>query len=336
MNVNSGRRPHQPTTDWEMLRRRRARLLATLRSFFDQRGFLEVETPVLSRDTVVDRWLDPVPASDPRTGLQASPPDGWYLQTSPEFGMKRLLAFDRAHAPVGIYQITRAFRVGELGASHNPEFTMLEWYRTDDSYQQGVDLLAELALSVLGCSRVRQWSYRDAFIAAVAIDPFQASTEDLRRRAIDRMGAAAPVLKTGDRDSWLNALWAECVEPSLQDNPTIILDYPASQAALARTETRAGVEVACRFELYYRGHELANGYLELLDPDELLRRNREVNLQRTADGKSELPNESCLVEAMRDGLPPCVGVALGVDRLLMAMTGATTIDKVMAFPYERA
>jgi len=307
-----------PTASLEMLRRRAA-LLKQVRQFFEERGFLEVETPLLSHDTVVDRHLDPLPVtlfSDPRRPDQG--PRLW-LQTSPEFAMKRLLAAFAGrgspdHAPLAIYQITKAFRGGEAGRLHNPEFTIVEWYRVGDDYAAGMQLLADLAEDVLGRGDAERLTYREAFERHAGVDPLVDSLDDLQR----------------------DLILTQQVEPHLGNSrPTILHDYPASQSALARI--RAGnPPVAERFELYVNGIELANGYYELLDPAVLRDRNRFNNELRAADDKYTLPAESRLLAALDHGLPACSGCALGFDRLVMVATGAKSIQDVLAFPIERA
>lgn len=310
---------------------RRAELLRRTREFFDTRGFIEVETPLLSADTVVDRHLDPLSLvlfDDPRQPNEG--PRRW-LQTSPEFGMKRLLA----SGATAIYQICKAFRGGERGPLHNPEFTMVEWYRVGDDYQAGIDLLADLARELLSVERIERLTYRDAFQSRLGFDPHEAPTKHLA--AIARtLDPHAPEYPLEDRDSWLNLLLATAIEPTLgQEAPTILLDYPASQSALARVAPGPPA-VAERFELYVRGIELANGYHELLDPAALVARSERNNAERSAEGRPQLPVDSRLLDAMRAGLPPCAGTALGFDRLVMAATGARTIAEVLAFPTDRA
>jgi lysyl-tRNA synthetase class 2 len=305
-----------PTATLEMLARR-ADLLRQVRQFFDGRGFLEVETPILSHDTVVDRHLDPLAVTlfadprEPQRGQQL------WLQTSPEFGMKRLLAAYGAgrgsHDPaLAIYQITKAFRGGEAGSLHNPEFTIVEWYRVGDDYAAGMELLSDLADAILG----RGPADRYTFLGAVRL-----------------FGATeAPALSDFD----LDVVLTQKVQPQLGfTRPTILHDYPANQAALARVQP-GEPPVAERFELFVDGIELANGYHELLDPAILRERNRANNAARAADRKHTLPEESRLLAAMEHGLPSCCGCALGFDRLVMAATGAKTIQEVMAFPIERA
>ncbi len=298
----------RPTADIQALRRR-AEILRAIRTFFDSRGFFEVQTPCLSRDVVVDRYIHPLTVSvDTGGGGQT-----FWLQTSPEFAMKRLLA---AGADA-IYQIGPAFRADELGDQHNLEFTMLEWYRVGDDYQAGMDLLDTFAQVLLDpCAAAKRLTYRDAFLEFAGIDPFVA----------------------GLNADQLNVLMSERVETGLAALDAVIIhDWPADQSALARTRTdERGQLVAERFELYVRGVELANGYHELVDADELLARNRRVNELRQQDGQVALPVDSRLIEAMRNGLPGCSGVALGIERLLMLALGATEIRSVMAFDSHRA
>ena len=320
----------QPTASWTNLRLY-GDLLRRVRRFFESRDFLEVVTPLLSRDTVVDRHIDPFPVQLDGDGRNPGSGPAYFLQTSPEFHMKRLLAAG-ANA---IYQVTRAFRAAERGTLHNPEFTIVEWYRQADSMREGIDLLNEFAQSVLQCPAAELLSYQNAFQRHANIDPLNATTEQLND-VVTGLSLSTASHNSPDRDTMLNLILDELIQPKLGvGRPTILFDYPASQAALAKVR-RGQPSVAERFELFVEGVELANGYHELLDPRELLKRNREINAQRRGDGKRELPSESRLSQAMRHGLPPCCGVALGFDRLVMLAAGARTIDEVISFPIERA
>jgi elongation factor P--(R)-beta-lysine ligase len=321
----------RPSASWEVLHLR-ARLLRRIRRFFEDRRFLEVETPLLSADTVIDRHLDPIPVTlfaNPQR--MAEGPRRW-LQTSPEFAMKRLLA---AGAP-SIYQITRAFRGGEVGRLHNPEFTIVEWYGIEHGLQQGMQLLSDLAELLFQRGAAERISYAAAFDRWVGLDPHGADGPQLAVVA-ERQGIAVPdSLLVDDRDGWLDLLLVECIEPHLGFGaPVILYDYPATQAALARLSDDR-TPVAERFELYFRGIELANGYHELMDPQELRCRNRRINRSRQADGKPLLPESSRLLAAMEHGLPPCTGVALGFDRSVMLACGASELSEVIAFPSEIA
>jgi elongation factor P--(R)-beta-lysine ligase len=327
------REDFRPTADWNTLRLR-AELLHKVRSFFCDRGFLEVDTPLLSADTVIDRHLDPF-------AVQVGQSTYW-LQTSPEFAMKRLLAAGAE----AIYQVTKAFRREELGPLHNPEFTIVEWYRTGDGLEEGIDLLDQLSQTLLGRGPAERLSYREAFLQYAEVDPLVASTSALQEVA-SRTGAPPDSLRSDDRDGWLDWILVEQVQPHLgEERPAIVYDYPASQAALARvretggaspgSESQATVAVAERFELFVSGIELANGYHELVDPGVLRERNRANNAARVADGKAALPEDSRLLSAMDSGLPQAAGVALGFDRLVMLVAGAERIDQVVAFPFDRA
>ena len=320
-----------PTALWPALQLR-AEMLRRVRQFFDARGFLEVETPILSADVVVDRHLDPlvtefVPLAGAATGRRPL-----YLQTSPEFAMKRLLAAGGE----AIYQVAHAFRQGEIGRLHNPEFTIVEWYRRHDDLAAGMQLLSDLAEALLQRGPAERLSYAEAFHQAAGIDPHRDSIETLGG-ALTKRGIEPPAsLDADDRDGWLDLILIELVEPTLgRGRPTIIYDYPPSQAALARVR-EGNPPVAERFELYADGIELANGYHELLDADVLRSRNRENNALRMRDGKSALPETSRLLDAMDYGLPPSTGVALGFDRCVMLAAGARDIREVLPFPIDRA
>ncbi|MDP7268472.1 MAG: EF-P lysine aminoacylase EpmA [Pirellulales bacterium] len=316
----------RPTAELPYLQLRAA-LLGRTRDFFSQRGFLEVETPLLSTDTVVDQYLDPFGI----TTLSEKQAQHLWLQTSPELAMKRILAAGSG----AIYQITRAFRDGEKGPLHNREFTMVEWYRPNDKMDDGIALLAELTEALLETEPTECTSYRDAFMRHANVDPLTADTSRLARVAT-AANVAIPEQFGLDRDDWLDLLMLELVMPHLgRKRPVIVYDYPASQAALARIR-QADPPVAERFELFYKGVELANGYHELLDADELQARAITANEKRLAMGKNLLPVENRLIEAMRSGLPPCTGVALGFDRLLMLAAGADTLADVMTFYGDRA
>jgi lysyl-tRNA synthetase class 2 len=310
--------------------------LRRVRCFFEAQGFLEVETPLLSADTVVDRHLDPiaVPLEASIAGSNDRPAGRavWWLQTSPEFGMKRLLAAGAE----AIYQVSRAFRADERGPLHNPEFTLVEWYRVRETMAQGIQRLSRLAEVLLGRGAAEEISYAQAFLDHLGLDPHRSDGRSLSQAA-KAAGIEAPAsLAIDDRDGWLDLLLVERVQPHLgRPRPAILYDYPASQAALACVR-RQNPPVAERFELYAEGIELANGYHELRDPAVLRQRNAKNNRLRTLDGKPSLPEESRLLAAMESGLPDSTGVALGLDRVVMLAAGAKSLDEVIAFPIERA
>jgi lysyl-tRNA synthetase class 2 len=318
-----------PTAAWEILQLR-AELVRRVREFFYTRCFVEVETPILSADTVVDRHLEPFFIDlSISTG---APPRRLWLQTSPEFHMKRLLAAGAK----AIFQVSRVFRRDEQGPLHNPEFTMLEWYRVGDRMDDGMQLTGELAEALLERGPAEKISYREAFERHAGIDPFTAEGNAILS-AVKKNNIEPPAsLSSGDRDGWLDLLLVECVQPRLGfERPMVLYDFPASQAALSCVRPE-DPPVAERFELYVDGIELANGYHELLDAEELLRRNRETNRLRQAEGNTALPEESRLAAAMRSGIPPSVGAALGFDRLVMLAAGAKMVSEVIAFPFDRA
>ena len=313
-----------PAASTETLQRRSA-ILKRIRRFFARRGFLEVETPILSSDTVVDRFIDPV-----QTQLAG---EARWLQTSPEFCMKRLVT-----SGIGpIFQVTKSFRDHEFGDLHNPEFTIVEWYDTRVGYEEGMDFLEELAEEFLhGKQPSRRTTYHQAFLHHAGCDPFDISVKQLQGLAETKGIVIPDSMRIADRDEWLNLFLATLVEPKLGiDGPEILYDYPASQSALAIVDSNQPM-VARRFELYYQGVELANGYHELLDPAELRRRNDANNALRRKVGNQALPTESKLLIAMEHGMPDCVGVALGLDRLVMLALKKKSIREVMAFPYDLA
>lgn len=304
----------------------RAQLLGYVRGFFSERQVLEVETPVLGRHGVTDVNLDGVPAAVDAAGVQG----GW-LQTSPEYHMKRLLAAGAG----SIFQVARVFRNGERGRRHNPEFSMLEWYRIGFDDRQLMSEVADLVCGYLGCSVPTSLSYREAVMKVAGIDPMTIPDKELEQYCEQWL---EPEQLAGlGRDGCLDLVMSFVVEPELgRDGPVFLTRYPASQAALARTSEDAGFEVAHRFELYINGLELCNGYWELTDPDEQRRRFQADNRLRRASGKPEMAVDQAFLSALDEGLPACSGVALGLDRLLMLKVGTADIQDVLAFPLERA
>lgn len=313
---------YRPTADLRHLRTR-AEMLGRLRAFFSDRGFLEVETPLLSVDTIVDVHIEPFELSDDGRSR--------WLQTSPEFAMKRLLA----SGADAIYQVCKAFRRGESGALHNEEFTLVEWYRAGDSYEAGMQFLAELTSMMLSIETVERLSFASAFARTVGLDPHCADASALCEAA-KSMGLSVDEDFSAFRDDWLDLLMSHCVQPHLGvDSPVIVFDYPASQAALAQIRPD-DPPVAERFELFYRGVELANGYHELSSAAEFRSRMAANNVARQERGKAALPETSRLLSAMEAGLPACSGCALGWDRLVMLALEANSLEQVIAFPGCRA
>jgi lysyl-tRNA synthetase class 2 len=295
--------------------KRRGEFLRKLRDFFYDRGFVEVETPLLSDEVIPELHIEPPAFHDS------------FLQASPELHMKRLLA----EGMPAIFQVTRSFRADEVGKLHNPEFTMVEWYRAGDDMNDGMTLLDELMKTIVGAPPAIRTTYAAAFEKTLGINPHSASCSELATCAA-RHNITVEGINADDRDEWLNLLLATKIEPTLgQTAPELLFDYPASQASLAKTIERDGIEVAERFELYWRGVELANGYHELTNPAELRRRFIEVNAVRVADNRPALPLPESLLSAMERGLPASTGCALGFDRLVMLALGAERIADVMAF-----
>ncbi|WDQ19465.1 EF-P lysine aminoacylase EpmA [Rhodopirellula sp. P2] len=311
----------------------RSDLLRDLRRFFDARGFAEVQPPCLSRDCVVDAFLDPIEVDGAQVGLVggSDSPATFYLQTSPESAMKRMLA---EGAP-SIYAITPVFRKGETGSRHNVEFSMLEWYEVGGDAASAIELLGCLAVETLNTRPYRTITYREAFQQHLGFDPIEIAVRDLQDQ-VAQMDATLARSIGLDRDALLDVLLSERIEPELaNDTPTILTRYPVTQAALAKP-CQDDPQCAERFELFYRGVELANGYDELLDADELRKRYELSNQIRVAHGRQALTVETTLLQAMRRGLPPCSGVALGVDRLLMLRVDAHHIEDVIPLPTTRA
>jgi len=306
----------------------RAGLLDGVRRFFRARGVLEVETPILSAAAGTDPALEPFVTRYLGPGAPGGQP--LYLQTSPEFPMKRLLAAGSGD----IFQVAHAFRQGERGPRHNPEFTLLEWYRTGFDHHRLMEEVAELVQELLGAALpVEKVAYCTLFHDRFGWDPLEVEVEEMAATA-DGLGLEAEGLET--RDQWLDLLMGLALEPGLgRGRLTFVHDYPASQASLARL-CPADSRLACRFELYLEGMELANGFHELTDADEQLARFEADNRVRLAQGRKPLPVDHRLIEALRRGLPDCAGVALGLDRLLMLKLQAGAIDEVLSFPLGEA
>ena len=316
----------QSTATMETLRAR-ARLIATVRAFFAARDIWEVETPVLGQGGSTDVHLMSLSTLARTDKGQRK----LWLQTSPEFHMKRLLAGNSGP----IFQLAKSFRDGEVGARHNIEFTMLEWYRPGFSLAQLIEETASLVTHVLPQSPgpVVHYRYRELFRRHLAVDPFTTSLETLRTLAAQRGNMSAHALADEGRDTCLDLLMGIVIEPSLgQHELSVVMDYPASQAALARHHQDADGEwVASRFELYLNGVELANGYDELTDAEEQRRRFDADNAQRRYVGLPEVEVDAQLLAALEEGLPASSGVALGLDRLIQQALGKSRLEEVLAF-----
>lgn len=316
-----------PTASVEVLRLR-ARMLARTRAFFDRRQVLEVETPVLSAAGTTDVNIHSL-------GTRvAGQPGPLYLHTSPEFPMKRLLAAGSGD----IYQIARVFRDGESGRRHNPEFTMLEYYRLGLDHHGLMDEVEQLLGELLGdgpgsmgCQRL---TYQEAFLQAVNLDPLAAGRQDfLEALAVHQVGLPDEPLTDAQLS---DLLMGAVVSPGLgKDRPCFVYDFPQDQAALARIRP-GNPPVAERFELFYGGMELANGFHELCDADEQRQRFARDNRVRQEQGLPQVPADENMLSALEHGLPACAGVAIGFDRLVMLAAGVDQLSDVLAFAIMRA
>lgn len=316
--------------------RARAELLGRVRAFFAAAGVIEVETPILSRRAATDPALDSLALAAHLPGDAGEPIARLYLQTSPEFPMKRLVA--AGSGP--IYQICKVFRDGERGRRHHPEFSLLEWYRPGWDADRLMEEVANLVRCVLQRPDlpVEPVTYRALFRDGLDLDPFTASDAAIRAVAIAAGIPDADHLDL-ERDAWLDLLLTHSLEPRLgRGRMSFLHDYPPSQAALARIRPSRddGPTVAERFELYLDGIELANGFHELVDPQEQAERFERDLAERRRRGQAVVPADERLLAALTAGMPPTSGVALGLDRLLMIALDSRHIDEVLAFPIEIA
>ena len=304
----------------------RAELLSTLRQFFFQRSVMEVDVPVLARSSVTDINIESIPAN-----IYS---ESGYLQTSPEYFMKRLLS----QGAGDIFCLGKAFRNGEQGCRHNPEFSLLEWYRCGWDEHQLMDEIAEL-ISLVFAARssqplaITKRTYGDCFSQILGIDPHGADLVELQEKAV----AASSDSWTGEsRANCLDLLFSQLVEPQLPSGLVFVYDYPACQSALAQLHNDTqGRQVSRRFEVFLNGLELANGYFELTDRAEQQQRFDGDNAQRIEASKPQIPVDRHLLAALDHGMPSCAGVAMGVDRLLMQLEGADSITQVMPFSWDR-
>ena len=315
----------QPTASIEQLRQR-ADLVNQIRQFFYDRNVLEVDTPAMSHATVTDVHLHTFQTEFVGPGYA----DGskLYFMTSPEFHMKRLLAAGSGC----IYQINKAFRNEENGRYHNPEFTMLEWYRVNFDHHKLMDEMDDLLQLVLKCGAADRMTYQQAFVDVLGVCPLEGTMAELKVVAA-KLGLSDIAEPEQDRDTLLQLLFSIGVEAKIgQTVPAFVYDFPASQAALAKINLQ-DPRVADRFEVYFKGIELANGFHELDNPKEQLKRFESDNAKRIEMGLSPQPIDHNLIAALESGLPECAGVALGIDRLIMLAIGCDHIDQVTAFPF---
>lgn len=316
----------QPSCDLSVLKDR-ALLYKQIREFFDQRNVLEVDTPVMGKAAVTDLHLDSVSSDSLDLSGQR-----YYLQTSPEYAMKRLLASGSGC----IYQIASVFRQGEVSKRHNPEFRLLEWYRVGFDDKDLMQEVSRLLGVILNRDQVEYLSYREAYQNMLGVDPHIADVKTLAELGRSKVDPSLPDMP---RDAWLDLLTSFCIEPSLGQNNKIsfLYDYPASQAALAKIEKDGqGQQVSKRFEVFVNGLELANGYFELTDHKEQRQRFEQDLVLRKAEGKSTVPIDTALIAALEHGMPECAGVALGLDRVLMLRNNKNNIADVISFEHGRA
>lgn len=299
--------------------RDRAHMLAAVRTFFAERGVLEVDTPSLSPTAPISTHIDVMQT-------EVSPGQIGYLHTSPEYAMKRLLSHDSGD----IYQLSHVFRANEAGRLHNPEFTMIEWYRTQLPFKDFIEETLDLIRLFLGPLFAETLTYRGAIERYSGPSAYESPLESLGRHGHE---LSSEVHKL-DHDSLLSLLFSHVVEPHLgKDKLTVIVDYPASQAALAKTHLSGKEMVASRFEFYYHGIELANGYDELTDATEQRARLEADNLLRQKMGKPSLPIDEEFIKALERGLPDCRGVAVGFDRLMLLRHKSTSLAQVTPFTW---
>jgi len=318
----------QPSAEIDVLKKR-AQYLADVRLFFAERDVWEVETPILSQAAPTAPYLDSFTTDYIPLGTETKYTH--YLQTSPEFAMKRLLAVGSE----SIYQIAHVFRNGEQGRLHSPEFTMLEWYRTDFTLYQLMDEVNKLLQDVFSFNPICRMSYRGIFEFFTKLNIFICSDDEIREYAQERITGLPDDLEL-DRDGWLELIMSYVIEPCIAafNLPLFIYDFPASQAQLARVITNnEGCLVADRFELYIDGVELANGYNELLDADELRQRFEQDNIKRAEQNKAAIPLDENLLAAMQEGMPECSGVAIGLDRLIMLAMKKQSLSEVQSFSF---
>lgn len=314
----------QPSASLETLKSRAA-LLSSIRAFFAAREVLEVDTPLLARWGVTDPHLENL-----ETELFGTT---YYLQTSPEYAMKRLLAAGSGC----IYQLGKVFRADEQSARHNPEFTMLEWYRVGFTMHELIAEVDALLHDTVQSGPLQQITYQQLFIDTLGIDPLANDAVDLLRNALATRDELRDwALSENDFDTLSDGAMAFVIEPQLpRHTPYAITHYPASQAALAQLDADDS-RVALRFEIFYGGLELANGYQELTDKDQQAQRFHADNLRRSALKKSPRSGDPRLLAALAHGLPDCSGVALGFDRLLMIAQQKQRISEVLPFAIDRA
>lgn len=310
------------------LLRERAMFMQAIRSFFAERGVLEVDTPLLSTAGNPDPHVDPFVTLT--RGRDAEGPEALYLSTSPEFFMKRLLA--EGSGP--IFQLGPVFRAGEISPIHNPEFTMLEWYRPDFTMEQLMDEVENLVGNFVDLPSVERLTVAEAFQQVVGIeDLYATNAKQLRDRAVE-MGLPSADELDLDWDSWVDYFVVVAILPQFSHAALFLTHYPASQASLARISPE-NPNVAERFELIMNGVEIANGFRELTDAAEQRNRFQKEVDERATEGLEPVPMDEPFLAALEQGLPDCSGVAIGVDRLMMLSMGKELIGEVLPFPINK-
>ena len=314
----------QPTATLAILQHR-AKILNKIRCFFAEREVLEVETPLLASATVTDPHIESIPTVFQSSG--EAKPIRYYLQTSPEYAMKRLLAVGSG----SIYQITKAFRQGEVGRLHNPEFTLLEWYRVGFDHHQLMDEMDELLQTLLKTKKAERVTVRDIFQHYTGLDPHSVTALDLKKFLENQKFAIA---FDDDFHTLYDLVFSHFIEPYLGlSQPLFLYDYPIHQAALAKIRMAENPPVASRFEVYIAGLEIANGFHELQNAEEQKQRfDRDLKI-RAALKKNNVPIDQRFLASLQQGLPACAGVALGLDRLMMVATGVNNISAVLSFAW---
>ncbi|MFW5443260.1 MAG: EF-P lysine aminoacylase EpmA [Methylococcaceae bacterium] len=326
----------KPACDLKVIRLR-AKMLAEIRDFFSQRSVLEVETPLLSQTTGTDpqlhffsSYFHGVANNKDIKGLEM------YLQTSPEFAMKRLLAAGSG----SIFQICKAFRNGELGQFHNPEFSILEWYRVGFSLDQLMDEAARLLLGLLdetnSVDTIKKISYVELFEHVTGLNPLEFCQESYSFYASNHEMKDAITLCGADHSMWLDIIFSYKVQPILENELLcMVYGYPAIQCSLARINQN-NPAIADRFEVFIKGIEIGNGFFELSDAVEQEMRFDQENKSRVLNGLEQVEKDKKFLDALKSGLPECSGIAIGLDRLLMIIASAQSLNDVIAFPFDRA
>lgn len=323
----------QPVATFSALKLR-AEIIQQIRDFFTARAVLEVETPLLSYNTVTDPHVVGIPAIFKQNGLDEQTV---YLQTSPEYAMKRLLAAGSG----SIFQICKAFRQGDLGRVHNPEFTMLEWYRLGFDHHALMNEMDELLQTILKTQAATRFSYAALFEKFLGINPHSASLQELIQCAKNQniqfvVNPNEKMSMEMQRNNWLALLLTHCIEPQIgHERPVFLYDFPVSQAALARIRHEESPPVASRFEVYFKGLELANGFHELQNANEQRKRFEADILFRKQNNLPVVDMDENFLAALDAGLPDCSGVAVGVDRLIMIALNVNSIDQVISFGFDR-